>query len=106
MCSLLKEMTEFIIHTPEDVILQVFKNLLTLYVVHFLIITSISSPKKRPGQDKLEAEEALNSILIRLYQQLCLLPLMSFLQLEELPEKNLCQCDRCLFEAGCVFSQL
>lgn len=99
-------MTEFVIHTPEDVILQVVKNLLALYVVHFLIITSISSPKNLPGQDKLEAEEALNSTLIRLYQQLCLLPLMSFLQPEELPEKNPCQCDRCLFEVGCVFSQL
>lgn len=61
-------------------------------------------PKKLPGQDKLEAEEALNSTIIPLYQQLCLLPLMSFLQPEELPEKNLCQCDRCLFEVGCVFS--
>lgn len=64
VCSLLKEMTEFIIHTPEDVILQVFENLLTLYVVHFLIVTSISSPKKHPGQDKLEAEEAFNSTII------------------------------------------
>ena len=106
VCSLLKEMTEFIIHTPEDVILQVFKNLLTVYIVHFLIITSISSPKKRPVQNKLETEEALNSTIICLYQQLCLLPLMSFLQPEELPEKNLCPCDRGLFDGGCLFSQL
>lgn len=60
MYGFLKEMTEFIIHKPEDVIFQVLKNLLTLYAVHFLIITRISSPKEFHGQDKHKSEKTLN----------------------------------------------